>query len=324
MAAGALTIAIAAATAIGVSSLGARSVAPAGSTSSNGRGTTTILPDGRCFSGDVSLSIGTVVEHRAGTARWAVMARSRAETPCRPVAPIKATIVDSNGHIVTAVAGTRTAALLPTDAGFVSELVPDSPTIVAYLDWQNPCSNGPVELDVNGFSPTTARLKLARQPCASGPITTSNFRIEGAGPIAGASCPPGSVDLGITWDENVGGLNLFTARIGAFSHEKLLCRTHAGLDVTIETLDGRVLTEIPGNPARQGETYQDLLRPSVNQIIANITWTNPCTTTPVQIVVRFHDFGYGQPQRVKLPTQICRAGPVSASRLRISTGAVPR
>jgi RNA polymerase sigma-70 factor (ECF subfamily) len=202
----ALTVAVGVAAALGISALGATSrtgsVAPGGPTNPQ-RGTTTIVPDGRCFPGDVTLQIGVVSDSAdaipATTSRFTVAARSRADAPCRLITPIKATIHDSAGRVLTSVAGTLTADVLPTDAGYVSELAPDTLRVLAYLDWRNPCSAGAVTLEAAGPSAQVGRLPLPRQPCAAG-TTQSLFTMRPAAPVAVVMAGPG--DFGDLYREH--------------------------------------------------------------------------------------------------------------------------
>lgn len=325
MAGGVLTVVVAGAIALGLSTLGGspRPATPAGGTTSSSipAGTTTIVPDGRCFSGDVSLSIDARSASFDQITQWAVTAVSRSDAPCRLIDPIKATIFDSNGHILTAVGGTLTAHILPTDPGYVTVLAPHTPTLVAQLAWALPCSNGPVELQVAGLSPSPAELKLPRQACTYAPISRSYFSISRVGDtVAGETCPFGSLTLMID-PHSVRTAGTVRWAVTATTRTGLLCRTHAGIEATIEKPDGTVLGVISGNPARQGnDVFQDLFRPSRPELVGYLTWSNPCSDTPVQLVARFEDGSYGRAARLNLPKQACVAGHLVTSHLQIDPG----
>jgi hypothetical protein len=257
-----------------------------------------------CASFDVSLTIDPQSSSFNQTTQWAVYAENRSETACRVSAPIKATIHDSNGQILTAVSGTLTAAVLPNEPGYVSALAHNTSTLVGQLVWVLPCSNGPVELEVAGFSRTPARLKLPRQACIVG-IDRSRFSMLPVGDtVAGETCPFGS--LTFTIDPHVdqqGGSSTWT--VTATTRTSVLCRIHAGIEATIEKPDGTVLTDIPGNPARQRDQFQDLFPPSRAMAVGYLEWTSPCSGVPVRLVVRFLDGSYGLPARLTVPRQTC-------------------
>ncbi|MDQ1466451.1 MAG: hypothetical protein QOH10_866, partial [Actinomycetota bacterium] len=274
-------------------------------------GSTTVAP-GHC-SDRVTLSIDSQSESASSMTRWTVWAVNPSASECRLTGVIKATIRDADGNVLTGVTGTRTAHFEPT-AAYVGALVPDTPSIVAHLNWINPCSSGPVELEVTGFSPHTARLQLRRQPCAD-EFNSSVFSVDGPGPIAGSTCPSLSITLDIAPNgETTAGTTRWTV-VGT-SHANFFCRTHAGIDAKIETVDGTVLDAIPGNPARQGETYRDLFVPGRPEIVAFLVWTHPCSITPVNLVASFRD---GSTGTLSLPPQLCLWGPVGTSHFAIDS-----
>jgi hypothetical protein len=317
LAGGALSVAIAAALALGISAVGGspRSATPVGRTtpSSGGSGPTTMVPVPRCFPGDVTLTINPHSESFNQVTEWAVTARSRAEAPCRLVAPIRARALDSVGRVVV---GDATVA--PTDPGYVSFLTSDTPALVAQLNWTLPCSDGPVDLEVSGIASVPARLALPRQPC-QGSIGQSSFTITAAGPgVAGGPCPFGSLVLAIG-RQSVRTADTVRWRVTATSPANLLCRIHSGIEATIETPDGNAL-RVSGNPARQGEQFQDLFPPGRPQFVGYLSWTNPCSDTPVRLVVRFENGRDGQAARLELPKQACAAGPIETSHFQIDLG----
>jgi len=315
LAASALTVLVAVGAALGVSAIGAsgngsaQPVPPAGST--------TVAPSGHC-SDRVTLSIDSQSDLVNSPAfpilRWTVWAVNPSASDCRLTGVIKATIRDAHGNVLTGVTGTRTAHFEPT-AAYVGALVPDTPTKVAHLNWVDPCSSGPVELEVAGFSPHTARLTLPRQPCAAGPISDSVFSVDGPGPIGGSTCPSRSITLDIAPNgETTAGTTRWSV-VGT-SHANFFCRTHAGIDARIETVDGTVLDAIPGNPARQGETFRDLFVPGRPEIVAFLVWTHPCSDTPVNLVASFRD---GSTGTLGLPAQPCPGGTIGTSHFAIDS-----
>jgi hypothetical protein len=289
---GLVTVAVIAIAALGVSWIGGSSnhVTPGGGTT----------PE--CLVGDVSQRIDAQSASYDGTTQWAVYADNRSDTPCRVSAPIKATIHDSAGRIFTAVRGTLTALVLPTQPGYVNVLAANAPTLIAELKWVLPCSNGPVELEVAGFSRTPARLDLPRQPCASS-ISQSFFQLVRVGDtVAGEPCPFGSITLTIDPKPAKRGNTLRWAVAGT-GHTGHLCRTH-GLEADIETPDGKVLTAIPGNPAVQNDVFEDLFVPSRPEFVDYLRWSDPCSAGPVVLVVRYHE-GMSTGGRLSLPRQRC-------------------
>ncbi len=132
-----------------------------------------------CASDAITVTIDPNFEGTAGTWHWPVIATAHTTAPCRIGGVIEAAILDASGAIITTIPG-NPAQHPPVGDGFVDLLQPNIPTVVAHLGWANPCSDGPVRLEVTGFAPT-AHLDLARQPCAAGPIGTSHFQVERAG-----------------------------------------------------------------------------------------------------------------------------------------------
>jgi hypothetical protein len=249
------------------------------------------------------------------------MAVSRADAPCRLIDPIKATILDSKGRILKAVPGALTAHILPADPGYVRVLAPDTPTLVATLQWQLPCSDGPVALQVAMLSPSPAELKLPRQPCTVAPISQSYFLLARVGEtVPGQTCPFGSLTLAID-PHAVRTADTYLWAVTATTRTRLLCRTHAGIAAAIETRSGAVVSAISGNPAQQDTmAWTDLFRPGRTEFVGYLSWTNPCSDTPVQLVVRFEDGSYGRSTQLNLPRQGCRSGPIGTSRFQIDLG----
>jgi hypothetical protein len=302
LAASALTVAMAVVVALGVSGL-----------SSNGSSAPPAAPPARCALGDVSMRIDPRSASHNQVTKWAVKAESRAAHTCRLDTPITATVLDAAGQIVTTVRGASNAEVVPTDNGYVSDLKPNTPTLVAQLHWTHPCSDGPVDLEVAGISSVPARLRLPRQPC-EGAISQSRLMMY-AGEQEG-TCPFGSLTIAIDprAAEAAGG-TMWVVTVRA-SHVKVACRLHDGFIATIETPGGTVLREVAGNPAGQGGYYHDVFTPKRPLIIGALIWINPCSDGPVDIVVRSKDASYGNPARRSLPRQPCRTGPVTTSRFR--------
>jgi hypothetical protein len=277
LARGALTLVLVAALALGISALGA-----ANSDSS-------LRPaNADCSASDVIVRINGVPDVSKGSSpglsRWAVVAISIAATKCRLVTPITATIRDLAGKELTNVDGTRDAKFDPKKARYRIELDPHSPTFVAHLNWLNPCSEGSVVLEVAKPSEPPARLHIPEQPCRSG---ASRFFVDGPGPIAGTDCPKGSIAL-VIHPEPVRTGDTFRWTVTGTAHTTFPCRTH-GLDAAIESLDGAVLTGVPGNPAVQNDQFQDMLSPEQPVFVDYLQWSKPCSTGPVVLVVEYHD-----------------------------------
>jgi hypothetical protein len=296
---GALTVVVVVVAALGISWVGGPSkrVTPGGGTtpSSVPSGTTTIVPDGRCFSGDVSMSIDAHRQVWGTTARWAIVAVTRSDTPCRPVGTITATISDS-GHGLASVSHTLDA----LHAAIV--LAPDTPTVVANLAWNKPCSAGPVEFDVTGVAAAPARLTVPRQSCASKPNGGSDLVLEPR-LLPGGACPKDSIVL--TIDPHAVSIGTTTRwTITGTARTDVTCRTY-GLDADIETPDGKVLTGIPGNPAVQNDQFEDLFVPSRREFVDDLSWSAPCSVGPVVLVVHYHDGMSGSGARLNLSKQRC-------------------
>lgn len=130
--------------------------------------------------------------------------------------------------------------------------------------------------------------------------------------VPGGLCPTGSLtlafDQGLHESGSGPGYTSTSWLVLATANTDLICRWHGGLDAVIATPDGTVVGGIPGNPADQvefGDGQQDLFRPGHGVYVATLTWKNPCSTGPVQLVVRFLDGSFGQPARLNLPRQQC-------------------
>lgn len=296
IAAGVLTIVMTAALTLGFSTLGKSgddgSIRPAGV---------------NCSADDVILKISGVPEvskgFTPGLTRWAVVGVSEATTTCRMVTPITATIRDLAGKVLTNVDGTRDAKLDPEKARYRIEVEPHTPTSVAHLNWFNPCSNGSVVLEVAKPSGPPARLHVPEQPCRTG---GSRFAVDGPGPISGTDCPKGSITLTIN-PEPVRTGDTFRWTVTGTAQTTFFCRTH-GLDAAVESLDGTVLTDVPGNPAVQNDQFQDVFSPEQPVFVDYLQWSKPCSTGPVVLVVGYHDGMSGSGGRLRLPQQGCLDG----------------
>ena len=301
---GALSVAVVAVAALGVTWVGGSSkqVTPGRGTTTNSvpAGTTTIVPDGRCFSGDVTVRIDSHPQVSGTATRWAIVATTRSDSPCRLVGAFTASISE------TGFGGGRVGQSFDNPE-YATELQPRTPTVVAYFAWNHPCSDRPAELDVTGISAVPANLAIPRQRCASKPKGTSSFLIEPP-LVVGGPCPAGSITLTIDPDPERTGSTLHWAITGT-AHNDVACRTH-GLKAKIENADGTVLG-VSGNPAVQNDVFEDIYSPSKPEIADYLSWSNPCSDGPVLLVVTFSDGSNGPPARLTLPRQPCTAGAIS-------------
>lgn len=190
LAAGALTVVLAAGVALGLTSLGATSnngsVTPAGSTSTQG-GTTTTVPDRPvagtdCPPGSITLTIVPVTNTALlGALQWEVTATAHTNFLCRVHEGLEASIETPDGTPIGAIAGNPAG----PNASFRDLFRPQETGSAAYVTWSGPCIDRPMQLDVGPAHPgspyaNTAPLRLAKQPCTSRPVGGSRLGISGA------------------------------------------------------------------------------------------------------------------------------------------------
>ncbi len=110
-----------------------------------------------------------------------MVATLHAPSACTYGGGFDASVQDEQGNLI-AVTG-NPASGDPNPGVGAPILPPNVPTNVASLGWSNPCSAGPVHLNVSFHDSrygSGAPLLLPQQACADGPMSTSHFQIEPA------------------------------------------------------------------------------------------------------------------------------------------------
>ena len=156
----------------------------------------------------------------------------------------------------------------------------------------HPCSNGPVELEVAGFSPSPARLKL---PPTVHDRTSADrsSRSSRPGPVAGRTCPTRSITL----DDRPERRREPVAPSAGPSPQRLGPVFSAGPTPASRRRSRRSTApcSMRSRATRLGRatSFQDLFVPAHAEFVGYLSWANPCSATPVRLVVRFEDGSYG-------------------------------